>query len=118
MKSKKNAQLPIYPSGKPRILNTMNVDGTQLAESAALAWAAALARKGKMIQAENLLLPIVNKRQSGTNVMDLLAKVYAQQKKFEQAQALWLKALQLEPNNIHFLRALLGIAKLIKQRQN
>ena len=39
-------------------------------------------------------------------VIDLLAKVYAQQGKIDQAQTLWLKALQQDPHNIHFLSAL------------
>ena len=118
MNSKQRTQPPVFKNRKPSVSSRANGEEPRLAESAALAWAAVLARKGKLVQAENLLLPMANKPQAGTNAMDLLAKVYVQQKKIDEAQALWLRALQIEPNNMHFLRALLGIAKLNKQKQS
>jgi predicted Zn-dependent protease len=117
MNTNKRAQPPIFKNKKLSVSGRVDASESGLIQSTALAWAAVLARKGKLIQAENLLLPIASQPQAGTSVMDLLAKVYIQQKKIEKAQALWLKALQLEPNNTHFLRALLGIAKMNKQRQ-
>jgi tetratricopeptide (TPR) repeat protein len=118
MNSKQRTQPPIFKNRKPQVSSGANVSDPRLAESAALAWAAILARKGKLIEAQNMLLPIANQPQAGTSAIDLLAKVYIQQKKIDEAQRLWLRAIQLEPNNMHFLRALLGIAKLNKQKQS
>lgn len=85
----------------------MNESASQakLVESAILARAAILSRERKLKQAEVLLLPLVRKAQSHTATLDLLAKVYAQQGRIEEARALWLRALDKEPSNRHFLRA-------------
>ena len=83
---------------------------SQLLELVTLALAAFLARKGELRQAEVLLLPLANEPKSQIDTLDLLAKVYAQQGKIEEARALWLRALQKEPSNTHFLRALLNCA--------
>lgn len=88
---------------------------SQLLESVALARAALLARNGKLNQAESLLLPIVRRSPSKTSVLDLLAKVYAQQGRTEEARTLWLHASQTEPSNIHFLRALIRCARSMKE---
>lgn len=79
---------------------------SQLLESYILARAALLARKGRLKQIEALLLPPANESQSRTDTLDLLAKVYAQQGKIGEARDLWLRALQQEPSNAHFLRAI------------
>ncbi|MFC1906900.1 tetratricopeptide repeat protein [Chloroflexota bacterium] len=68
--------------------------------------AALLARKGDMTQATNLLEPFYDNDDLPIDIIDLLAKIYAQQGKIEQAQTLWLRALQLEPSNLHILTAL------------
>ena len=68
--------------------------------------AALLARKGDMTQATNLLEPFYDNDDLPIDIIDLLAKIYAQQGKTEQAQTLWLRALQLEPSNLHILTAL------------
>jgi len=78
--------------------------------------AALLARKGDLLQAENLLKTLSDGDSSRIEVIDLLAKVYAQQGKTDQAQALWLKALQRDPANIHFLSALRMCAYYKKSR--
>jgi len=87
-----------------------NKPQSQLLESVTLALAAFLARKGELKQAEILLLPLTNEPKSQIDTLDLLAKVYAQQGKLAEARALWLRALQKEPSNTHFLRALLNCA--------
>ena len=87
-----------------------NTPQSQLLESVTFALAAFLARKGELRQAEVLLLPLANEPKSQIDTLDLLAKVYAQQGKIEEARALWLRALQREPSNTHFLRALLNCA--------
>lgn len=68
--------------------------------------AGALARRGDLLQAEDLLRTLSDRDSSRVEVIDLLAKIYAQQGKIDQAQALWLKALQQDPSNIRFLSAL------------
>jgi len=78
--------------------------------------AALLARKGNHVEAENLLEPLCNNDNLRIEAIDLLAKVYAQQGKTDQAQALWLKALQRDPSNIYFLSALRMCAYYKKSR--
>ena len=67
--------------------------------------AAILARKGNLSQAENLLTPLIESKTPRIETMDLLAKIYAQQGRIDQAQALWVKALQRDTSNLHFLAA-------------
>ena len=89
-----------------------NTPQSQLLESVTVALAAILARKGELKQAEALLLPLANEPKSQIDTLDLLAKAYAQQGKMEEARVLWLRALQKEPSNTHFLRALLKCANV------
>lgn len=103
---KKHGQQP-YPD---------NASDSQIEEAVTLAWAAVLARKGKLKQAEAMLQPLANRPQASPDVLDLLAKVYAQQTKIEEARSLWLRAVQLDPDNTHFYRALIRCANLIKSR--
>ncbi|MBN1191223.1 MAG: hypothetical protein JXA46_15815 [Dehalococcoidales bacterium] len=109
-------------SGQPNInplkIQLENVDSLSeslngLIESGILARAANLARKGDLQQAELLLQPLANKPGAPVHIIDLLAKVYAQQKKIREAQVLWLRALQMEPSNKHILKALLRCAELL-----
>jgi len=69
----------------------------------AAAW---LARKGDHVQAESLLEPLCNSDNPGMEVIDLSAKIHAQQGRIEQARSLWLKALAKDPSNLHVLAAL------------
>ena len=73
---------------------------------ATITQATSFARKGDRAQATNLLKPLYDNNNLPIEIIDLLAKIYAQQGKIEQAQALWLRALQLEPSNLHILSAL------------
>ncbi len=68
--------------------------------------AALFARKGNHVEAENLLEPLCSSDNLRIELIDLLAKIYAQQGKIEQAQDLWLKALKRDPYNLHILAAL------------
>ena len=83
-----------------------SVSASQAMVTDILVRAGALARRGKLLEAENLLETLPDSDSSRIEAIDLLAKVYAQQGKIDQAQALWLKALQRDPANIHFLSAL------------
>ncbi len=93
--------------------DTFNESLNSLIESGILARAADLARKGELHQAELLLQPLTNKPEAPVYILDLLAKVYVQQKKVKEAQAAWLRALQMEPSNKHTLRALMRCAELL-----
>lgn len=75
-----------------------------------------LARRGSLLDAEDLLKTVSAGDNTRMEVLDLLAKVYAQQGKIDQAQALWLKALQQNPSNNHFLSALRLCACLKESR--
>jgi len=68
--------------------------------------AGSLARRGDLLEAENLLTTLSDSDSTRIEVIDLLAKVYAQQGKIEQAQAMWLQALQRYPSSTHYLSAL------------
>lgn len=118
MKKHKEAGLPTTFTSErvPPAAMTKTTPRSQLVESVTLARAALLARKGKLEQAETLLLPLANQPQSGTNTIDLLAKIYAQQGKIEEARVQWLRALEMEPTNTHFLRALLRCAELQRRK--
>jgi tetratricopeptide (TPR) repeat protein len=68
--------------------------------------AGSLARRGDLLEAENLLTTLSDSDNTRIEVIDLIAKVYAQQGKIDQAQAMWLQALQRYPSNTHYLSAL------------
>jgi tetratricopeptide (TPR) repeat protein len=87
----------------------------QLVDSVMLDRVAILARRGDLKQAEEILTPIAEDADAPTYVLDLLAKIYAQQRKIKEAQNLWLRALNIEPSNRHFLRALLRCADFMKE---
>ena len=109
-------------AGRPAIFGKKNhnksyaedTSDSEIEETVTLAWASVLARKGKLKQAEALLQPLANKPQANVAILDLLAKVYAQQKKIIEARSLWLRAVQLDPDNTHFYRALIRCADLLK----
>jgi len=83
-----------------------SVSASQAMVTDILIHAGALARRGDLLKAEDLLKTLSDSDSSRIEVIDLLARIYAQQGKIDQAQALWLKALQRDPSNIHFLSAL------------
>ncbi|MBN2547790.1 MAG: hypothetical protein JXB15_01430 [Anaerolineales bacterium] len=76
-----------------------------LIEQATLARAHHLARSGQYQQAEGLLetLPDIESRPAA---LDLLARMRAQQGRLAEAEALWSKALALEPANPAYLEGL------------
>jgi Flp pilus assembly protein TadD len=99
--------------------NTQNdLPESQLLEAIILARATFLARKGELAKAEELLIPLTNKSDSRIEALDLLGKIYAQRGEIEQAQTVWLQALQREPSNLHFLGALQMCARCGNSRFN
>lgn len=64
-----------------------------------------LARSRRYLEAEGLLAP--NGRvPSDPKELDLLARIAAQQRRFDQARRLWDAALRLSPNNSDYQRAI------------
>ena len=82
------------------------VSSSQTIVTDILVRAGSLARRGNFPEAENLLSTLSDADSRRIEVLDLLAKVYAQQGKIDQAQSMWLQALQRYPSNTHFLSAL------------
>jgi len=67
--------------------------------------AAELARSGRFLEAEGLLSP--NGRESSDpKELDLLARIYAQQRRYRRARRLWELALKRSPGNAGFERAI------------
>lgn len=83
-----------------------SVSASQTIVTDILVRAGALARRGNPLEAENLLRTLSDSDSTKIEVIDLLAKVYAQQGRIDQAQATWLQALQRYPSNTRFLSAL------------
>ena len=81
-------------------------EGSELIEIIASAQAATIAKKGNLRKAEALLLPFMSKNSVSANTIDLLAKVCVQQDKFKEAKNLWMRALQLDPDNHDYKKAI------------
>jgi tetratricopeptide (TPR) repeat protein len=86
-----------------------------LLESVTLALAASSARKGRFKEAEDLLSPLIVESESQDDALDLLAKVYAQQGKIEEAQHLWQQALKNDPGNRLFQEALQDCKEILSR---
>lgn len=80
---------------------------SKLLELATVARAKHLARKGKLKQAELLLVPLSKKQEPPLDVLDLLARIYAQQGKVAEARSIWLGLLEQNPSDRHILQALI-----------
>jgi len=85
-----------------------------LSQSVALSRAALLARRGRLARAEALLLPLAADPQAPAAALDLLARVYAQQGRLEQAQAMWVRAVEKAPADPRY-RAALDLCARLKQ---
>jgi len=70
-----------------------------------MAFAADLARQGRHIEAERLLLSLPNDVVT-PSVLDLLARIYAQQGLYAEAEAHWTSAVRLDPSNEEYLACL------------
>jgi len=69
-----------------------------------------LARQGCYADAELFLLEASYQKGLRPAVLDLRAKMFAQQHRFSEAQACWLEALSLDPGNQQYRKALDAIA--------
>jgi Tfp pilus assembly protein PilF len=74
------------------------------------------ALRGNYLKAEDLLKPLIDNGNCQIEALDLMAKIYAQQGKYQQSQKLWLLLLENEPTNLHYISALKSCA--IQQKPN
>jgi tetratricopeptide (TPR) repeat protein len=81
-------------------------EASEFAETIISAQAAMIANEGDLRKAEALLLPFMSKGSVSANTIDLLAKVCVQQDKFKEAKNLWMRALQLDPDNHDYKKAI------------
>ncbi|MDP2950550.1 MAG: LysM peptidoglycan-binding domain-containing protein [Chloroflexota bacterium] len=68
-------------------------------DTVALCQATRLARQGRLADAQQLLAAHAQRLDARTVVLDLLAKVHAQQGRLVEAGKLWTRALQTDPAN-------------------
>ena len=94
------------PSSRPAAGGKESAGAAPLLESVVIDRAAALARAGRLVEAEALLAPLAGADTTNPAVLDLLAKAKAQQGKLEEARILWQRALALDPVNDKFRLAL------------
>lgn len=80
-----------------------------------LSKAADLARVGRYSEAEGLLSEATRGEKIRPEILDLLARIHAQQGRFLEAQAFWTQASQLDPSNEVYQAALRRIAKTQSQ---
>ncbi|GEM_PF-2675297 len=72
--------------------------------------------KGDYITASSYISGLSKSFGDNLALMDLQAKIYAQQGMFNEASFLWRKCLKADPNNNHFISALHRIDQLQKSR--
>jgi type VI secretion system protein ImpK len=73
--------------------------------------AAQLARLGRYDEAEGILARLDGYSELQAECMDLRARMLAQQGRYVEAEACWLQALKLSPDNQAFQRGLAAIAE-------
>jgi len=86
-----------------------------LVDQVVLARAADLARAGRYAEAEALLQQELRDRKATPAILDLLARIHAQQGHWREAEAAWTQALQLRPANEMYTAGLRRISQ-VRQR--
>jgi tetratricopeptide (TPR) repeat protein len=89
-----------------REINELSAAIRQALETLMVAQAAEWARQGNLIHAEAFLRPLAQQPEASPYILDLLAKVLAQQGRFKEAKELWQRASTMQPDNENFLRAI------------
>jgi len=74
------------------------------------------ASKGKYSLAGDYLSELLKSDEESVIVLDLQAKIAAQQGKFREAEFLWKKCLKAEPDNPEFIAALNRINKIVSSK--
>jgi len=75
-------------------------------DSILISRAALLARSGRLNQAMELISPMVYGKCMNRGAVELLAKIYAQQGRVDDAIRLWKNALEIDPGNPDYSRAI------------
>src|SRR5665213_2122211 len=91
------------------------VQAAALLKQVTLSQAANLARDGSYSAAEQLLTGMLATEQTDANVLDLLARIRAQQGSLLEAEALWQQVLRLDSSH---LGAQAGIARIRRMRRH
>ncbi|MDP2209425.1 MAG: tetratricopeptide repeat protein [Bacteroidota bacterium] len=94
----------------PNQSQNIQTDILPILQQVAYSHATSLARSGKYFEAEILLKQVYSETET-PSLLDFLARIYAQQGRFIEAERLWTKALILEPSNTRYIAALDQIAK-------
>gem|GEM_PF-2045460 len=87
-------------------INRLSTTIHQALEILMVAQAAEWARQGNLNHAEAFLRPLAQQLEASPYILDLLAKVLAQQGRFKEAKELWQRASAIQPDNENFLRAI------------
>jgi osmotically-inducible protein OsmY len=87
----------------------------KLAQQSLLAKAAQLARAGRYAEAEAILQDLRETYGASAPVLDLLARVMAQQGRLGEAEFLWTQALQKDPANEDYRAGLRRLAQFQRQ---
>lgn len=74
-----------------------------------------LARNGFFRDAQMILTGLLRKSQE-PHVLDLLARIYAQQGRIDEAKTLWEKAILLDPTNAEYAQGMAFISKMQQKR--
>ena len=81
-------------------------------ETTTIAHATDLARAGHYTEAEAALKDVIREREATPAILDLLARIYAQQGHWKEAEAAWKQALQMEPENESYTAGLKRVAQM------
>jgi lipopolysaccharide biosynthesis regulator YciM len=113
-----NSDPIIQSHNLPNSSSNISVDGvSQLIGTANLAMAARFARNRQYSQAEQIILPLINMPKPRSDALNLLAKIYAQQGRFQNAAAIWRLAQSQEPDNRQFQLALIECERSTAESQ-
>jgi flagellar motor protein MotB len=79
---------------------------------ALLSRATVLAGRGRYADAENVLREVVTSGPDASTILDLIARIRAQQGQFSEATAMWKNALELNPENETYRAGIRRIEKI------
>jgi len=99
-------------------INELSAAIRQALETLMMAQAAEWARQGNLNHVEAFLRPLAQQPEASPYILDLLAKVLAQQGRFKEAKELWQRASIIQPDNENFLRAITRCEHFQSARQS
>jgi len=87
---------------------------SSIARQVALSRATRLAGLGRYSEAEDLIAGLASGNNQVVPALDLMARIRAQQGRYDEAEALWVEAARLDPEEESFRT---GLARLVKLRK-